>query len=218
MIFRLTCILIALGLVVAGCTTHRSARKPMPSAHAKLRHSAPVSTTAFRGQIVHPVTKHHASHGAGNGAYTLGSGDRVRITVFGQETLSRVYPVDGGGYVSMPLVGAISAGGSTTFQLEERIARALKQKYVKDPKVTVEIETYRPFFILGEVRNGGQFPYVAGMTVQTAVAIAGGYTARAKKRSVQLSRQVNGQTVVRMVPPTWKIQPGDTIAVKERFL
>lgn len=218
MFVRLTCTLLALSLVVAGCTAHRGARKPMASAHTKVRHTASVPRTGFRGQVVQPVATHYASQGANGEAYALGSGDRVRITVFGQENLSRVYPVDGGGYVSMPLVGAISAGGSTTFQLEERIAQALKQKYVKDPKVSVEIETYRPFFILGEVRNGGQFPYVAGMTVQTAVAIAGGFTARAKKSSVQLSRQVNGRTFVQMVPPTWKVQPGDTIAVKERFL
>jgi polysaccharide export outer membrane protein len=117
----------------------------------------------------------------------------------------------------MPLIGAVEARGATTFELEGRIVAALKYKYVKDPKVTVEVETNRPFFILGEVGNSGQFPYVAGMTVQTAVAIAGGYTPRAKKRDFQIARQINGATVLRTVSPNFKVLPGDTITVKERF-
>jgi polysaccharide export outer membrane protein len=149
--------------------------------------------------------------------YRLDSGDRLRVTVFGQKNLSRIYRVDAGGFISMPLIGAVEARGISTFQLEERIATSLKRKYVKDPKVTVEVETSRPFFILGEVRNGGQYPYVADMTVQMAVAIAGGFTPRAKKRSVQLTRRVNGATVTQNVPASWKVQPGDTISVKERF-
>ena len=137
--------------------------------------------------------------------------------MFGQKNLSRSYPVDAGGFISMPLIGAVEARGISTFQLEERISKSLKRKYVKDPKVTVDVETSRPFFILGEVRNGGQYPYVAAMTVQTAVAIAGGFTPRAKTRSVQLSRRINGATVTQKVPADWKVQPGDTITVKERF-
>lgn len=217
MALRLLLILLSSSLILAGCTTHRSARTSAPSAHAKARYATPRPVVQAPRQILRSASP-AATFGAGNSPYVLGSGDRIRITVFGQENLSRIYPVDASGYISMPLIGAVAAGGMSTFQLEERITAALRQKYVKDPKVTVEVETYRPFFILGEVRNGGQFPYVAGMTVQTAVAIAGGFTARARKSKVQVSRQVHGQTVVRMVPPTWKIQPGDTIAVKERFL
>lgn len=149
--------------------------------------------------------------------YELNSGDRLRIGVFGQENLSRDYAVDGGGFISMPLIGAVEARGLTTFDLENRIAGKLKAKYVKDPKVTVEVQTYRPFFVLGEVRRPGQFPYVNGMTVQTAIAIAGGYTERAKKRSVQMTRRVRGTAVERTVPPTYPVRPGDTINVRERF-
>ena len=99
-----------------------------------------------------------------NERYTLDSGDKVRIVVFGQDNLSRVYGVDGSGYISMPLIGAVCARGLTTFQLASAIAGQLRQKYVKDPKVTAEVETYRPFFILGEVKKPGQFAYVNGMS------------------------------------------------------
>lgn len=218
MFFRLILALAVTGLLVAGCNAHRSARHGMAKSHAGARHEG-ASNVRIRGQYPVQIASAPQGYDQGRGsAYTLGPGDKVRITVFGQENLSRTYPVDASGFVSMPLIGAIRAGGMTTFDLESQIAQALRRKYVKDPKVTVEVETYRPFFILGEVRKGGQYPYVAGMTVETAVAIAGGFTARAKKRSVQLSRPVNGRTVVRMVPPSWKIRPGDTITVKERFL
>jgi polysaccharide export outer membrane protein len=104
--------------------------------------------------------------------YMLDSGDRVRIVVFGQDNLSRVYGVDNSGYVALPLVGAERARGLTTGELAAAIARGLSAKYVKDPKVTAEVETYRPVFVLGEVKKAGQFPYVNAMTVEMAVAIA----------------------------------------------
>ena len=216
MAIRFILVAAAICMALIGC-------KHRPATH-------PVKRVARHGQVVHhaPQRLYPAGLRTGVGAqpqqttavpspYTLDSGDQLRITVFGQENLSRIYLVDAGGYVSMPLIGAIRARGGTTFQLEERISGALRRKYVKDPKVTVEVQTNRPFFILGEVRNGGQYPYVAGMTVQTAVAIAGGFTPRAKKKSMQLTRQVNGATVSRMVPANWKVQPGDTITVSERF-
>jgi len=212
MVIRLALVVLILGIILPGCTAHRSGGKPVISSRSTPHHVAARPQALAAGRHVQP-----AAYVVGNEPYALGAGDKVRITVFGQENLSRIYPVDASGYISMPLIGAVMAGGGTTFQLEERVAVSLRKKYVKDPKVTVEVETYRPFFILGEVRNGGQFPYVAGMTVETAVAIAGGFTARAKKGNVQLSRHVNGRSVVQMVPTTWKIRPGDTIAVKERF-
>ena len=150
--------------------------------------------------------------------YTLDSGDVLRVNVFGQENLSRQYAIDGSGYISMPLIGAVSARGTTRFQLEKKISTRLKKNYVKDPKVTVEVATYRPFFILGEVRQPGQFPYVNGMTVQNAVAIARGFTERARERKVQLKRRVDGRDITLMVPSHYPIQPGDTIYVQERFL
>lgn len=215
MAIRLALITAAICLALAGCkhsSTGHSAKK-LAQAHPSQISVAPPTPIGLRtntAEYSHPVRTVGTP-------YTLGSGDRLRITVFGQQNLSRTYGVDAGGFISMPLIGAVEASGISTYQLEERIAATLKRKYVKDPKVNVEVETNRPFFILGEVRNGGQFPYVADMTVQTAVAIAGGFTPRARKRSVQLTRKTNGAMVSQKVPPSWKILPGDTITVKERF-
>ncbi len=152
-----------------------------------------------------------------NETYTLDSGDRVRIIVFGQDNLSNVYSVDGSGAVAMPLIGPVRARGLTTFELAGQIAQRLRAKYVKDPKVTVEVATYRPFFILGEVNRPGQYPYVNAMTVEAAVAIAEGYTERAKKRFVRLTRKFGGTMSTVMVPADYPVQPGDTIYVLERF-
>jgi polysaccharide export outer membrane protein len=152
-----------------------------------------------------------------NETYTLDSGDRVRVIVFGQDNLSRIYSVDGSGAVALPLIGPVRARGLTTFELASEIARDLKRKYIKDPKVTVEVETYRPFFILGEVNKPGQYPYVNAMTVEAAVAISEGYTGRAKKRFVRLTRRFGGVMSTVMVPTDYPVQPGDTIYVLERF-
>ena len=114
-----------------------------------------------------------------NFPYTLDSGDRLRIMVFGQEGLSNIYIVDVSGKIAMPLIGAVSARGLTSTQLARAIADRLRQGFVREPHVAVEVEIYRPFFILGEVIAPGQYPYVPNMTVETAVAIAGGFTPRA---------------------------------------
>jgi len=151
------------------------------------------------------------------GTYRLDSGDRVRVIVFGQDNLSRVYSVDSSGSVSLPLIGPVRARGLTPFQLSTDIAAELRRKYIKDPKVSVEVEAYRPFFILGEVRRPGQYPYVNAMTVEAAVAIGEGYTERAKKRMVRLTRKFGGVMSTVMVPTDYPVQPGDTIYVLERF-
>src|SRR5665811_2046193 len=142
MFFRLALAVLLSGIVLSGCTAHRSWRKPAVSSRTASHPVAFRPLAPAASQYARP-----AAYATGDAPYALGSGDKVRITVFGQENLSRVYPVDAGGYISMPLIGAVMAGGGTTFQLEERITASLRQKYVKDPKVTVEVETYRPFFI-----------------------------------------------------------------------
>ncbi len=215
MVSRLVILFAAFCLVLTGCnkTTSGHRTKKVVQLRSSMPAVAPGPPIALQPRL-RPAAYRASSIGT---AYRLGSGDRLRVIVFGQENLSRIYPVDASGYVSLPLIGAVMARGATTFELEDRIASALRRKYVKDPKVTVEVERHRPFFIMGEVRNAGQYPYVAGMTVQTAVAIAGGFTARAKKSSVQLTRPVNGGTMTRKVPVGSPMQPGDTITVKERF-
>jgi len=149
--------------------------------------------------------------------YLLDSGDKLRITVFGQENLTNVYTVEGGGHIAMPLIGAVKARGTSVRQLEAAITHRLASGFLRNPNVTVAIEAYRPFFILGEVRNPGQYPYVDGMTVQTAAAIAGGFTPRARESSVEITRQLDGRVVHGRVPSMFPIRPGDTINVEERL-
>jgi polysaccharide biosynthesis/export protein len=149
--------------------------------------------------------------------YRLAAGDRLRIIVFGQDNLSNVYAIDGSGRISMPLIGAVDAFGKTTPDLARSIEGRLRAGYLREPKVSVEVDAYRPFFILGEVNSSGQFPYVSGMSVQTAVAIAGGFAPRANRTYAELSRQVNGQIVTGTVPMTHPILPGDTLVIRERW-
>ncbi len=150
--------------------------------------------------------------------YKLDSGDRLRVVVFGQTDLSNTYVIDQAGYISMPLIGAVAARGRSAQQLEGAIAGKLKSgSFVRDPDVSVEVDRYRPFFIMGEVTSAGQYPYVTGMTVQTAVAISGGFTPRAQKSDVDVTRQVNGKVTTIRLLPTQPVMPGDTINVRERF-
>jgi polysaccharide biosynthesis/export protein len=149
--------------------------------------------------------------------YTLASGDRLRVIVFGQDNLSNLYSVDGSGRITMPLIASVQVSGLTTSQATDRIASRLRDGFIREPKVTVEIETYRPFYILGEVARAGQFPFATGMTVQTAIAIAGGFTPRAAQSYASLSRQVADEIVTVNVPINEPIRPGDTIVVKERW-
>jgi polysaccharide export outer membrane protein len=152
-----------------------------------------------------------------NAPYTLGSGDRLRVIVFGQDSLSNTYAVDGAGNISLPLIGLVKAKGLTTVTLERAIAERLRNGFLRDPQVSVEVEAYRPFFILGEVTTAGQYPFINGMTVENAVAVAGGFTPRAYKWSAELTRVINDVPVVATVPITQPVQPGDTVTIRERF-
>ena len=152
-----------------------------------------------------------------NAPYTLASGDRLRIIVFGQDSLSNSYAVDGTGRISMPLIGLVPAQGATTAQLERAIEGRLRAGFLREPKVSVEVEAYRPFFILGEITTAGQYPYINGMTIQNAIAVAGGFGPRASRYDVDLTRIVNGNPITGSVPLTTPVRPGDTITVRERW-
>ncbi len=149
-------------------------------------------------------------------AYHLDAGDRVRVIVFGQTDLSNTFVVDQAGNLSMPLIGTVPARGRSTAEIETEIAHRLRKGYVRSPDVSVEIDRYRPFFAMGEVTAAGQYPYVPGMTVQQAVAIAGGFTPRAFTSTVQVTRSVDGQIGTGMLALSDAILPGDTIYVRER--
>lgn len=148
--------------------------------------------------------------------YTLASGDKIKVVVFRHEDLSGEFTLDGAGNFSMPLIGEVKANGLTTRELERQIEAMLKDGYLVNPQVSVEVTNYRPFYILGEVNKPGQYEYVNGMTALQAVTIAGGYTYRAKQDALVLKRGgANAQPV--LVPPTQPILPGDIIEVQERF-
>ena len=149
--------------------------------------------------------------------YMLDSGDKLRVVVFGQDGLTNSYAVDTSGAITMPLIGAVEARGHTPADLSRAVAARLRQGYVREPHVAVEVDTYRPFFILGEVTFPGQYPYVANMTVETAVAIAGGFSPRAFKASVTINRPMVGEIVRTPAPLNTPVRPGDTIVVAERW-
>ena len=149
--------------------------------------------------------------------YTLDSGDRLRIVVFGQDGLTNSYVLDASGQIDMPLIGIVPARGLTTDQLSARIADMLRQGFVREPHVAVEVAAYRPFFILGEVTQPGQYPYSPNMTVETAIAIAGGFGPRGYRKAVTISRNYGGQVYRFQTPITAPVRPGDTIQVQERW-
>lgn len=149
--------------------------------------------------------------------YMLDSGDRLRILVFGQEDMSGEYMVDGSGFISIPLMALVQTRGLSTHQLQTELVAELGQTLLRNPNVSVEILNYRPFFILGEVNNSGQYPFVTGMTVQTAVAIAGGFSFRANEREALVTRKQGEKIVEMRVQTNQPVFPGDTILIEERF-
>jgi polysaccharide export outer membrane protein len=154
--------------------------------------------------------------GAG-GAYLLGPGDRVRIKVYSDADMTGEYEVNSSGAVSLPLVGDVRASGLTTKQLEQKIAAQMKGRVANDPNVNVEIAAYAPFYIYGEVKKSGEYPYIVGLTVADAVATAGGLTYRANDQRIVLRRAgSNVEQVVSLDVPV-RVFPGDNIRVAERI-
>lgn len=158
-----------------------------------------------------------AFHAALSEPYVLDSGDRVRITVFEQEALTNTYSVDQGGYIAFPLVGPVPARGNSAHQLEALLAGKLKNGYLRDPDISVEIDRYRPIFVMGEVGAAGQYSYVPGMTVQKAIAVAGGFTPRGNQGTVDITRSINGKVMTGRVVTSDPLLPGDTVYVRERL-
>ncbi len=186
---------------------------------SKLR--APLVVLLLSGTIVSGCATYkpvdEAFHAVLNEPYLLDAGDSVRITVFEQADLTNSYSVDKAGYLAFPLVGSVAARGMTTKQIEADIAMRLRNGFLRDPDVSVEIERYRPVFIMGEVGSAGQYVYVPGMTVQNAVAIAGGFSPRAYQGDADVTRQINGKVINGRVPLSDPLMPGDTVYVRERL-
>lgn len=146
--------------------------------------------------------------------YILGSGDKVRVTVYGEDDLSGEYAVDGNGYISLPLIGDVRAAGLSAPALQMAIANAYGNGYVNEPRVSVEVTTYRPFTIIGQVQRPGQYSYVNGMNVVNAVAMAGGYTPQAEESSVYIRHEGDTKQTRVDADQNVQVRPGDTVYVE----
>jgi polysaccharide export outer membrane protein len=229
---RLSLLLPALlALALGGCfsaTPHyaQDASVPPIEAAAPVVYAAPVAPAPaprgfFTANLGGPFARAPAAAAYPQAVmpapYLLDAGDRLRITVFGQDGLTNSYAVDAAGMITMPLVGSLAARGLTTAQLSHALSERLKRGYIREPKVAIEVEAYRPFFIHGEVAAPGQYAYVANLTVENAIAIAGGFGPRADRSKVTLSRTINGETTRAIVPLGYPLRPGDTLRIGERW-
>lgn len=153
-------------------------------------------------------------------SYKIGAGDRLKITVFGEESLSNEYVVTSVGDIAFPLLGDLPVSGSTVAEASEMLTAQLATGYVNDPRVSIEVLNYRPFYILGEVSKSGEYQYRAGLSAMQAIAIAGGYSYRAEKSRVFIRHAGESQERTYILSddrPVW-VMPGDTVRIGERFL
>ena len=171
--------------------------------------------TACAGNAI-PSLKGPAAGCAEVAEYRLGSGDKLRVIVFGEEALSGEFDVDGTGTVSLPLIGLIQAKDLTLREFETEVGIKLRDGYLKDPRVSAEVLNYRPFYIFGEVEEPGEYPYTNGMTVLNAIAVGGGYTFRADKLRIYISRDQTTE-VEYLLNTSVRVQPGDIVRIAERF-
>lgn len=164
-----------------------------------------------------PCWAQNDSGAEANISYRLGAGDKLQIDVFNQAELSGEYTLDGDGRFSMHLIGKVEAAGLTVTELETLLIGSLKPDYLVNPRVSVQVQNYRPYYLIGEVLGTGPFAYVDGMTYMTAVAIAGGFTYRAKKNHVYVIRAADTQREELKLDINEKVLPGDIIRVAERM-
>ena len=187
-----------------------------PAAYTPPRASAPrpaAASTPYDAYAAAPPSA-PVRHDAG---YRLDAGDKLRVVVYGQEGLTNTYTIDASGSITMPLIGQVPARGRSPASLAAEITAKLRNGYIREPSVAVEIDSYRPFFILGEVQAPGQYPYVPNMTVESAIAIAGGFSPRARRDIVTLTHTDSSGVARYEVPLGTAMGPGDTVQVKERW-
>jgi polysaccharide export outer membrane protein len=185
--------LLLLGLVMAGCESGASLGPVSPAEQQALIESA-----ATTSPTLHP-------------------GEKIRVIVFGEDRLSGEYEIDPAGFVSLPLAGTIKAAGLSKQQLERDLSKKFSGEYLRKPRVTVDVTSFRPFYIMGEVTKAGEYPFKSGLNVMSAIAIAGGTTYRANRSTVLI--QHIGENGFREYPlsPTIPVSPGDLIRVPERY-
>jgi polysaccharide biosynthesis/export protein len=203
----------ALALTLGACASDTPppiAAAPTPAPAAPLAAVAAAPATAGTPAAEAPTEVFDAS------SYRVDSGDKVKVIVYGEPELSGEFLIDGKGDLSIPLVGTINAKSLTVRQMEAAISKKLEQGYIVEPKINVEVLNYRPFYIIGEVRNPGNYAFVSGMTVTQAVAMAGGYTYRARETSAVMKRSKTPDRE-ELVPVSAGVMPGDVIIIKERY-
>jgi protein involved in polysaccharide export with SLBB domain len=150
--------------------------------------------------------------------YLLSPGDKLKVTVFNEPDLTGEFQIDQSGNIAFPLIGTIAAAGLSAPEFQNQLLRRLRNGYVRNARVSIEIASYRPFNVFGEVRNAGQYPYRPGLTVQDAIAMAGGFTYRANSRTAYVRRaNANTEMSVRLDGPRVSILPGDDVRVPERY-
>jgi polysaccharide export outer membrane protein len=149
--------------------------------------------------------------------YKLGTDDKLRVIVFGETSLSGEFVISDSGEIAFPLIGNVHAAGLTVAQFQEALRTKLADGYLRDPRVSAEVENYRPFYILGEVQKPGEYPFTSGLTVLNAVATAGGFTYRANTKLITIRHAGGSKELPIRLTATSEVGPGDTIVIKERF-
>jgi polysaccharide biosynthesis/export protein len=216
--FRLPIIAAMTALALSGCMRRTAPVAAAPqSTLDSIAYAGPAPVVVAGAPVAVPVAYAAPAPGPYDMPYHLDAGDKLRVVVYGQEGLTNTYAISAGGTITMPLIGTVPARGRTPQGLAADITARLRNGYIREPSVAVEIESYRPFFILGEVQAPGQYPYVPNMTVESAVAIAGGFSPRARKDRVTLTHSDGAGTSRMPVPPGTPISPGDTVLVGERW-
>lgn len=179
----------------------------------------PAGGAAASAAIIGPTTGHASAAGSPRAGadYVLGSGDKLRISVFGEDNLTGEFNVSGSGQISFPLIGDVRAAGQTVAQVRTTIEVALRNGYLKDPRVSAEVLAFRPYFILGEVARPGEYPYADGITVLNAIATAGGFTYRADRKFIFIKRADGSREQRVRLTSDVMLSPGDTARIAERL-
>lgn len=153
-----------------------------------------------------------------NASYKLGSGDKIKVTVYGENDLSATYLVNEEGYISFPLINEIKVKNKTIFDVKDLLVAALSNGYLIDPSISIEVAEFRPIYVMGEIKSPGSYNFVADMSVRNAIALAGGFTYRAKQDDILITREIIGKGKQQIeLGPDDKVLPGDVIQVEERF-
>lgn len=179
--------------------------------------AAIAASLLFSSMTTPALAQSAASAPASMQDYKLGVSDKVRIVVYNEPTLSGEFPVNANGAIAVPLIGDVPAIGHTTTELAREIETRLADGLLRDPKVSIDVANFRPFYILGEVNKPGEYPYSTGLSVLNAVATAQGFTYRADKRRVFIKSAGAAGEVTERLDPASMVKPGDTIRIGERF-